>query len=52
MKLYRNIIFAGTFGRLHIGHKKMLERAFSVAEKVSIEQGHAKIALFKPYREV
>ncbi|OGK23557.1 hypothetical protein A2954_02505 [Candidatus Roizmanbacteria bacterium RIFCSPLOWO2_01_FULL_37_12] len=36
MKKYQHIIYAGTFDRLHIGHKKMLERAFELAEKVSI----------------
>ncbi|OGK10206.1 hypothetical protein A2767_02025 [Candidatus Roizmanbacteria bacterium RIFCSPHIGHO2_01_FULL_35_10] len=33
---YNHIIFAGTFDRLHVGHKKLLDKAFELADKVSI----------------
>ncbi|MBI4009555.1 pantetheine-phosphate adenylyltransferase [Candidatus Roizmanbacteria bacterium] len=36
MNKYKNLIFAGTFDHLHIGHKKMLDKAFKIAEKVGI----------------
>lgn len=36
MKKYKNIIFAGTFDHFHIGHKTLLNKAFEIAEKVSI----------------
>lgn len=36
MKQYSHIVFAGAFDRLHIGHKKLLDKAFKLAEKVSI----------------
>src|SRR3989338_1246150 len=36
MKKYKHLVFAGTFDRLHIGHKKMLARVFSLANKVSL----------------
>ena len=36
MKKYKHLVFAGTFDRLHIGHKKMLAMAFSLANKVSL----------------
>lgn len=36
MKQYKNIIYAGTFDHLHIGHKTLLDKAFSLADKVSM----------------
>lgn len=36
MKKYKNIIYAGTFDHLHIGHKKLLDMAFEIAEHVSL----------------
>lgn len=36
LKKYKHLVYAGTFDRLHIGHKKLLDRAFELGEKVSI----------------
>lgn len=36
MSKRKHLIFAGTFDHLHIGHKKMLEKAFELAERVAI----------------
>lgn len=36
MRKYKNLIFAGTFDHLHIGHKKLLDKAFQIAERVSV----------------
>jgi phosphopantetheine adenylyltransferase/uncharacterized protein (UPF0218 family) len=36
MKKYRYLVFAGTFDRLHLGHCKLLDLAFSFSQKVAI----------------
>ncbi len=36
MYKYKNLCYAGTFDHLHIGHKKMIDEAFKLAERVSI----------------
>lgn len=36
MKQYKNIIYAGTFDHLHRGHRTLLDKAFSLADEVSI----------------
>ncbi len=35
-KKYKHVIIGGTFDRFHLGHQKILERAFSLGEKVTI----------------
>jgi len=44
-KKYKHVIIGGTFDRLHLGHQKILEKAFSLGEKVTI--GIAKKDLHK-----
>lgn len=36
MKKYRFLVFAGTFDHFHLGHKKMLDLAFSLSSKVAL----------------
>ncbi|OGK15709.1 hypothetical protein A2774_00490 [Candidatus Roizmanbacteria bacterium RIFCSPHIGHO2_01_FULL_39_12c] len=48
MKQFNHLVYAGTFDRLHTGHKKMLDRAFELAEKVSIGITGEKIYNSKP----
>lgn len=36
MNKYKNLIYAGTFDHLHIGHKKMIDLAFKLADSVSL----------------
>lgn len=36
MKLYRHLVYAGTFDHLHRGHAALLDRAFHIAQRVSL----------------
>jgi len=36
VKKYKHVIVGGTFDHFHLGHQKILERAFSLGEKVTI----------------
>lgn len=36
MKKYRHITIAGTFDRLHAGHKAFIDYAFKISEKISV----------------
>ncbi|MBI4226031.1 pantetheine-phosphate adenylyltransferase, partial [Candidatus Roizmanbacteria bacterium] len=48
MKQFKHLVFAGTFDYLHIGHKRLLDRAFELAEKVSIGITTEKLYKSKP----
>jgi len=36
MKKFQHLVYAGTFDRLHAGHKKLLDMAYNLGEKVSL----------------
>jgi len=48
MKKFKHLVYAGTFDRLHIGHKKLLSMAFELGEKVSIGITSEKLYKSKP----
>ncbi|OGK24359.1 hypothetical protein A3C25_00695 [Candidatus Roizmanbacteria bacterium RIFCSPHIGHO2_02_FULL_38_11] len=48
MNRFSHLVFAGTFDRLHIGHKKLLDKAFKLTEKVSIGITTEKLYKSKP----
>ncbi len=48
MRQFSHLVFAGTFDRLHIGHKKLLDKAFKLAEKVAIGITSEKLYKSKP----